>query len=241
MADFGVEVGVRLDLFGQIDNTVITKTWNLMPILRVQRNELITGRYRDDALFAAVGPISHTAIAPANAVDPRALINSPHPQRLAGACIGGNNRAAVSGWEIQNSVHHQGRDFRLVFGARAEIVGSPDPRDLEILDVVPINRFQGGIPRAAGIAAIDTPFPALRPLLTGDGHRQQKHESDKHQNFWLNQLSCHLLSPYLLRAKPLATICDAILEVKKADVGVQCAASYLSPATDILYPGKEGA
>ena len=33
-------------------------------------------------------------------------------------------------------------------------------------------------------------------------------------------------------SKPLATICDTILEVKKADVGVQCAASYLSSATD---------
>src|SRR6058998_3841812 len=142
MADFGVEVGVLFDLFGQIDDTVITETWNLMSILRVQRYELIAGRYRDDAFFATVGPISDTAIAPANAVDPRAFIDSPHPQRLAGASIGCNDRAAVSGWEIQNSVHHDGRDFRLVFGARAEIVGSPDPRDLEILDVVPINRVQ---------------------------------------------------------------------------------------------------
>src|SRR5215510_6744220 len=104
MADFGVEIGVRLDLFGQIDNTVIAKTWNLMPILCVQRNELVAGRYHDDVFFAAVGPISDTTIAPANAVDPRALINSPHPQRLAGACIGGNNRAAVSGREIEDSV-----------------------------------------------------------------------------------------------------------------------------------------
>src|SRR5215510_5376822 len=113
-----------------------------MPVLRVQRNKLITGSYRDDAFFAAVGPVSDTTIAPANAVDPRAFINSPHPQRFAGTGIRGNDRAAVSGREIQNSVHHDGRDFRLVFGSRAEIIGSPYPRDLKILDIIPINRVQ---------------------------------------------------------------------------------------------------
>src|SRR5262249_29414785 len=39
----------------------------------------------------------------------------------------------------------------------------------------------------------------------------------------------------------LPTLCDPILGAKEGDVGVQCAASYLSPATNILYPGKEGA
>src|SRR2546425_747356 len=83
--------------------------------------------------------------------------------------IGGDNRAAISGRKIQNAIHHDRRGFRFVFWARAEIIGSPDPRNLEVLDIVPINRIQGRIPRAAGIATIDTPFSILRALLRDDG------------------------------------------------------------------------
>ncbi|PYS16944.1 MAG: hypothetical protein DMG15_00780 [Acidobacteria bacterium] len=204
----GVEVGVGFELFRQIDDAVITKRRNLVSILRVQGNKLVTRCDRDDALFAAIGPISDAAIASSNPIDPGAFIDSPRPQRFASARIRRDDRAAVSDREIQDTVDHDRSGFGFVLGSRAEIVGSPDPCNLEVLHVVPINGVDRRISGAAGVAAVNTPFPILRALLRDNGHRQQQRDREKHQQVWLNQLSRHLTSPSSASMSTVAAVYD---------------------------------
>ena len=133
--------------------------------LGVERNQMIAGRDRQDALVAfAVGPVRDAA---ARSLARRhfaalAFVHSPHPQLFARLRIDGDDRAAHPRLRVHHAVHHQRRHLHVVVGTRAEVVGLEPPGDAQVLGVVFVDLIERRVLRAARLAGVRAPFTVRR-------------------------------------------------------------------------------
>src|SRR6266699_4610151 len=131
MTNGGIQIRVFFHFVQQIDAAVLSESRNLVSSLGIQRNKLISRCSDDDPFLAPIRPVRNSAaISSGAAFEPFAFVDSPCPECLTVSGISRDNSSPVSGCEVQNTVDHERRRFRLVFRPAAKIVGPPDPRDL---------------------------------------------------------------------------------------------------------------
>ena len=150
------------------------------PGLGVERDELIARRDEEEPrVVLAVGPVGEPAILfSRGAIAAFAFVEAVHPERLAGGRVDGDDVTPGAGGEVQHAADHQRRDFPVVVGRGAEVVGLPAPDDLELLDVLRVDLVQRRVLGVALIAAVVAPFALrgalLRVEVPGEGEQQSR-------------------------------------------------------------------
>ena len=121
----------------------------------------------------AVGPLGEASVISSRYLASRARLRraAVHPERLAAGGIHGDSIAARPGREVENAADHQGRDFPVMVGEFAEVVGVPLPGDLEFADVGGVDLIERGILGRTGVAAVEEPFAVYALLEARHGCR----------------------------------------------------------------------
>ena len=106
------------------------------------------------------------------------------PERLAGGRIDRHHVAALAGNRIEDAVDVDRSRARHAEHARAVVVATPDPRHLEVLEVVGGDLIQARVAGVPGVAADVAPFAGRRfiPLRAGRGRHQQHNAGGADRN-----------------------------------------------------------
>src|SRR5690606_33451873 len=93
----------------------LAEAFDTLARARIERDELVTGRYVDDALVVAVLPIREPA---ARKLARRGLAAGPfvepmHPEQFAGARIERDDGAAAAGRRIDDAIDHERRRLQV--------------------------------------------------------------------------------------------------------------------------------
>src|SRR5262249_53675640 len=134
VADSSDEVSfvIQVERFKEIYSAIPAEAWDGKAGLRVQRDKIETRRDRNDPFFVPIGPVRNAPrIFSSCTFFPGIGLGSPGPQSFAGACIGCNDGAAWAEREVEDPVHH---DWSRLRTGPAEVIESPAPRELEVLD-----------------------------------------------------------------------------------------------------------
>ena len=135
--------------------------------LRVERDELIAERHRENALVAApVGPVRHAPPRQQAWRGSRALafVDPVHPQQFAGRRIDRHGVASRSDRGVQHAVDHQWRGLEIEIGTDAEDIGLEAPGDLQLAEVPGVDLIERRIPGARQIAAVGAPLAVFVPV-----------------------------------------------------------------------------
>src|SRR5260221_3871361 len=122
------------DALLEVQDAVFAECLHRLPGLRVQLDEAVADRDRDDTVVAlAVGPVGD---APAGELARRdrgaqALVHVPDPLQLTGASVERDNRPACAARRVEHAADHDPRALELVLGPLAEVVRPESPGDLE--------------------------------------------------------------------------------------------------------------
>jgi hypothetical protein len=98
-----------------------------------------------------------------------------HPQHLARRGIERDDGAARAGGRIDHPVDHQRRGLEVELGLRPHGVGLEAPGDLQLVEVVTVDLFEGPV-AATGVIA-----PVGRPLVAGRSARPLSDEGVVHR------------------------------------------------------------
>jgi hypothetical protein len=115
----GYEIDLLIVIELQIDNAILPKGGHAVAGFGVERDEAIAGSDVEDALFAAISPISEAAAGKlARGVGPAgAFFFAVCPQQFAGSGIDGSDGAAGAGGGVDDPVGFERRAFEIVFRA----------------------------------------------------------------------------------------------------------------------------
>src|SRR5262249_19769673 len=103
----------------QVDDAVLAKLLIALPGLRVDRDEVVAGRYQDRALVGAVGPVGEPAarVWPRRLLIPDALFEVVLPQQLARAGIERDDPALAPRDADELAVRHERRRAEVLVDA----------------------------------------------------------------------------------------------------------------------------
>ncbi len=106
---------------------------------RIKGQQRIAPRDHENALNFPVGPVCDAPTRPR--AWPRAgwFIGTEHPERFAGLGVCSDDDAAEARGKVKDAIHHQRRNLKVGERLRAEVVGLPAPRDLQVPDVFSID------------------------------------------------------------------------------------------------------
>ena len=170
-----------------LDRHRLAEAFKMLAGLRVERVQEEGGRDDvDDAAPVDLGVADALAVAGAHRLFPTPRVRlAVGPERLAGGRVDGRYGPPVAGDGVEDAVDVARRRARQVQRMRPEVVPPPDPRHLEVPEVVGVDLVERRVPRAPGVAALVAPFAVgiaarrLR-LLRGD-RRQHGHPGDERQ------------------------------------------------------------
>src|SRR5207244_402386 len=116
---------IEVQRLEKIHCAALSETWHGHARLEIQRDETKSWRDRDNAFLCAILPVGDTTrVGARSARFAIVLRRPPCPERFAGTCIGGNNRAARTQGEIKDAIDHDRSDFR---AGGSEVVKFPAP------------------------------------------------------------------------------------------------------------------
>src|SRR5687767_5891468 len=161
------QVHRRVEIGLQIDGSSSSETGDRITGSSVERDQPVSGRDVEDALFLAVAPVGEAA---AGKLSRRggaasALVLAVYPQQLAGAGIERDHGAPRAAGGVEASSHHERCRLQVEFRTRTEVVRLETPCDFEVVEVRRRDLVERGVAGVAKVSTIGWPLTARRPGL----------------------------------------------------------------------------